>query len=693
MMFFVNQKIAGQFQKALITGVLCFAPIVFAHAQEPVSTAEQIIADIFEQYAEESEDDIVYDDFYEELLFFYQYPVQLNTATREELERLPFLSAVQVENILAYRYYYGNIHTIYELQLIEGLDMTDIRRMLPFVSIEQKQGGGQKWYWREMLRFGKNEILARFDNGLEQKKGYLKDEDGAKKYVGNGLYHSLKYKYSYKNNLQAGITAEKDAGEQFWGNEQKGYDFFSGYVQINNVGRIKTAVLGDFRASFGQGLVLRSDFSMGKSAYVLNVLPRNAGLKKYSSTNEADYFRGVGATINIGKIDLTAFYSNKMIDGDTVGGMFSSIYKTGLHRTESELDKKHTVNHQLAGRNLTFTQNNCQIGATLVHTLLNHRLEPDKSPYNQFYFSGNKQTTGGIHYRLRWHKLNFFGESAMTTDFAFATINGALYSPISRLSLVAVYRYYAAGYDTFYANSLSETSRINNEQGFYFGSEIRPFRYWKISFYADSFYFPWIKYGIDTPSSGGDFLLQADYSPKRDLNMFWRFRYKSKMQNVSGAETILPSIAPNEKLSLRYNLNYTYRRFSFKNIIEGNVVKKAGNNHWTYGVNAIQDISYSFAEIPLRIDFSFRFFDAENYDNRIYAYEKDILYAFSIPVYYGIGNRYYLNIRYELNKNISFWLKIAQAAYADDRDVIGSGNEQIQGNRKTDIRFLLRWKL
>ncbi|MDR0370657.1 MAG: helix-hairpin-helix domain-containing protein [Prevotellaceae bacterium] len=692
-MFPVNLTYTRWLQKALIAGVFCFVPIALADAQEPVSTAEQIIADMFEQYAEESEEEVDYEDFYSELLFFYQYPIQLNTATREELERLPFLSAVQVENILAYRYYYGNIQTIYELQLIEGLDMTDIRRLLPFTDIEQKQAGEQKWYWREMLMYGKNEVLARFDNSMERKKGYLKDASGAKAYSGNSLYHSLKYKYGYKNYLQAGLTAEKDAGEPFWSSERKGYDFLSGYVRINNVGRVKTVVLGDFRASFGQGLTLRSDFVMGKSAYVLNVLPRNAGLKKYGSTGEADYFRGAGVTVSLGKMELTAFYSNKMIDGDTADGKFPSIYKTGLHRTESELNKKQTVNHQLAGGNLTFTQNKFQIGATLVHTRLNHRLTPDGSPYNRFYFSGNRQTTGGIHYRLRLHKLNFFGESAVTADGAFATVNGALYSPISRLSLVAVYRYYAVGYDTFYAKSLSETSRINNERGVYLGSEIRPFRYWKFSFYADSFYFPWIKYGIDAPSSGNDVLLQADYAPKRDLNMFWRFRYKSKMQNVSGAETILPSIAPNEKLSLRYNLNYTYHRFGFKNIVEGNVVKKAGNGRWTYGVNAIQDISYSFAEIPLKMDFSFRVFDAENYDNRIYAYEKDILYAFSIPVYYGIGNRYYLTVRYEPNENISFWFKIAQTVYADDRDVIGSGNEQIQGNRKTDIRFLLRWKL
>lgn len=682
------------FQKSIKLFFILFMSAHFVQSQEAVSNIEQTIADIFEQFAEESEDEFNYEDYFEELLFFTQNPIRLNSTTREELEKLPFLSAVQVENILAYRYFYGNIYTIYELQLIEGLDMTDIRRILPFVTVDKTQKENEKWYWKDALKYGKNEIFLRFDKGLEQKKAYVSDaEDGSKKYRGNNLYNSLKYRYNYKNNLQIGITAEKDAGEQFWGEHHKGYDFYSAYVQINNLGPIKSAVLGDYRINFGQGLVVRTDFSMGKSSYVLNVLPRNSGIKKYSSTNEADYFRGFAAAFDLGKFELTAFYSNKMIDGDTVNGTFSSIYKTGLHRTENEFKRKHTVNHQLAGGNITFNHENLQIGASAVATFLDHTLQPDVSTYNHYYFSGNKQIVAGIHYRLRWQKLNLFGETAVTIgNSSFSTINGVLYSPLSLLSLLAVYRYYSPEYDNFYANALSETSRINNEKGVYLGAETRPFRYWKFSLYADVFYFPWIKYGIESPSTGTDYLLQADYTARKDLNMFWRLRYKSKMQNVSGSQTTLQSIAPNEKLFLRYNLNYQYGRFQMKNIIEGNIVKKANNSQWTYGLTALQDISYSFRKTPLRFDLRFQIFDAENYDNRIYSYEKDILYAFSIPMYYGIGCRYYLNLRYELNKYLSFWFKIAQTVYADDRDYIGTGNEQINGNRKTDIRFLLRWK-
>lgn len=667
-------------------------------AQDVATTTEQTIADIFEQYTAESEETIDYDSFYEDLMFCAQNPVNLNKASREELEKLPFLSENQIENILSYVYELGPMQTIYELQLIDGLDMTDIRRLLPFVKVGEGEDARAKIYWKDLINYGKNDLFFRLDKGLETKDGYQyhfeENQEGTdvstKDYLGNEIYNSLKYRFHYKDRVLVGLTSEKDAGEQFWGASTKGYDFYSFYAQLNNFGKIKTLVAGDFRANFGQGLVLRPEFGMGKSSYVLNVSPRNSGLKKYSSTDEYNFFRGAGATIQLKNLEVSAFYSNKMIDGDTINGTFSSIYKTGAHRTESELAKKHTVNQQVIGGNTTFTYSNFQIGFTIVHTLLSARLEPDKTVYNYFYFSGKSQTTGGFHYRMRWKKLNLFGETGMTDNGSIATLNGFSFSPASSVTLVALHRYFSPEYDTFYATAFSETSRINNETGFYLGAEIRPFRKWKFSAYADSYRFPWPKFGIDAPSVGSDYLLQSDYTVKRTLSMFWRLKYEEKQSNLSGTATTLPVIVPLKKASLRYQLVYSYGNFSFKNLFDGNLVSTI-EDKFTYGITALQDVSYKFRNLPLKLDFRIQFFDAQNYENRFYTYEKDILYAFSIPMYSGLGSRYYLNLQYEINDNISLWFKLAQTVYADDRETLSSGNEAIHGNRKTDVRLLIKW--
>lgn len=672
-----------------------------AHAQESAGrTVEQIIADIYEQVSENSDTEIDFTSFYEDMIYYSENPINLNKTTKEELEKLQFLSDIQVDNILHYLYRYAPLNTIYEMQLIDGLDMTDIRMLLPFVMLGEAGARKETLRLKDVFKYGKNELYLRLDRGLETKEGYRfipeeeqqAEEKNARKYVGDPFYNHIKYRFRYRDRIAFGVTAEKDAGEQFWGDHNKGYDFYSAHVELKNFGKLKTLVLGDYRANFGQGLVLRTDFSMGKSSYVMQVNPRSSGLKKYTSTDEYNFFRGAGATVSLGNLDITGFYSNKLIDGDTIGGQFASVKIDGLHRTINDLNRKRNVSQQVIGGNVTYTYSWLQVGATALYNSFDHSLEPRPANYNKFYFRGKEQTVGSANYRVRAGKLNIFGETALSDrEGAWATINGLNFSPISRVGLVALHRYFSKEYDTFFATTFSESSRVNNETGFYIGTEVRPIKYWKVSAYIDSYRFPWMKFGIDEPSIGKDYLVQVDYAPKRNVNMYWRFKFEEKMRNYSDTVTTMPLVLPQQKWAARYLLNYSFGRFSFKNQLDVNSFYDEVNPV-SYGYSALQDVSYEFVRVPLRIDLRFHIFDAMNYENRLYTYEKDVLYAFSVPMNYGMGSRYYVNLRYELNQNISFWLKLAQTVYADERATISSSNEEIQGNRKTDLRFLMRLK-
>lgn len=664
-------------------------------AQDIPAVTERLIADIFEQFAAETDEEIDFETFYDDLMALSLNPVQLNNALREDLERIPFLTDTQIENLLYFVYRYGPMQTIYELQLVEGFDLTDIRRMLPFVALGNTSRKTEKLYLNEVFRYGRSELLARFDYTVETRKGYIPVEietDHGEKllkspYAGSPLYNSLRYRFNFRNRIQFGVTAEKDAGEPFLG---KGYDFMSAYAQIDKVGKIHRAVFGDYRANFGMGLVLHPDFRAGKSAYVTNVAPRNRGLKKFGSTDEYNFFRGAGATFRFGRTEITAFYSNKKIDGDTLGGIFPSITKTGYHRTETEISKHKTVNQQVAGFNSTLNFNQLQLGFTLVHTAFDATLLPDKSVYNYHYFSGKNQTAGGVNYRFRLHNLNFFGETAFSDKLAPATINGVSVQPVSTVSLIAVYRYFSPLYDTFYANTFSESTRVNNESGLYLGAEIRPFRKWKVAAYADSYRFEWPKFTASAPSQGMDYLLQADYAPQRRLNMYWRLRYEEKLNNFTES-SVMPVLKEIRKASLRYQMVYAFGNFTIKNLIEVNYTQTATDAP-AYGATALQDVSYAFSSLPLKLDFRYQFFDAARYDNRFYLYERDVLYAFSIPMFYGSGSRYYLNLRYDVNQKLSVWLKASQTLYADGRESTGSGNDLIAGNKKTDFRMLVKWE-
>lgn len=673
---------------------------VFAQTPE-TSNAEQVIADIYQQLMEDAESELDLTTFYEDMLSLAENPININKTNREELEKLHFLSDSQIDNILHYLYRNKSLQTIYELQLIDGLDLTDIRNMLPFITIGEAIPQKQNLKLKDVFKYGKNTVLFRLDRGLETKEGYqfypeedsIANKKNAKKYVGDPFYTSLRYRFNYRNKVAFGFSAEKDAGEQFWGKYNKGYDFYSFHYEMRDFGFLKRLVVGDYRANFGQGLVMRTDFSMGKSSYVLQVNPRSTGLKKFTSTAETGFFRGVGTTLQFKNLDLTAFYSNRKVDGDTVNGQFSTIIVDGLHRTIKDLNGKHNVRQQVIGGNINYTHNWFEVGATLVHTTLDHNLVPRPALYNKYYFSGNSQTVGSVNYRIKADKLNFFGETAISdTKGAVATINGMNYSPVSRLSLVVLQRYFSKEYDTFYANTFSETSRVNNESGIYIGAEIRPVKYWKISAYADSYRFPWIKYGIYSPSVGNDYLLQVDYAPKTDLNMYWRFKYEGKEGNFSASKNTVPVVLTKPKWSARYLLNYSFGRFRFRNQLDLTGYND-GVNSTTFGYSGLQDVSYSFERIPLRMDLRLHFFDAKAYNNRLYTYERDVLYAFSVPMYYGLGSRYYINLKYDVTDRISLYLKLAQTVYADQRETISNNNEAIKGDRKTDFRFLMRIKL
>lgn len=650
---------------------------------------EQFIADVYEQFTGESELELDYDAFFEELMSLNRQPLNLNNTNREELTKLMFLSDIQIENLLYHLFKFGEMHNLFELQLVDGLDMTDIRRMLPFVTLGERTATSGPFYFRDLFSYGKNEMIVRFDLIPEKKGGYQRLDTGA--YLGSPLYHHLKYRYQFNERIFLNLTAEKDAGEQFIGKNHTAYDFYGASFQLKEAGMLKNLVVGDFQAAFGQGLVLNQAFGRGKSSMTTHLINGNNGFKRSGSVNEYNFMRGAAASFQLKKWMLNAFYSNRKLDGNPEPEELSGLYNTGYHRTENELSKKRTVNQQFAGLNISYLQNFYQLGLTSTYLHLNRKLLPADYPYNRFYFRGNTQWVTGLNYRARFGKLVVFGETALTAEKGIASLNGLTISPVSRVKIALLQRYFAPEYNSIYASAFSEGSRVSNESGVYAGIEVLPFKKWKMSFYADSYRFPWLKYGVDAPSNGRDFLLHANYQHNRSLNMQWRLKFEQTRTTRSDDEHVTAIFSTHQKASLRYQIIMEHGNFFFRHTIDGNLLQQS-SGELSYGLSAIQDISYSFTKIPLKIDFRYQYFDAISYDNRVYSFEKDVLYAFSAPSFSGLGSRYYLNLNYEINQDLSLYFKFAQVIYADERESTGTGNELIFGNRKTELKLLIRWR-
>ena len=623
----------------------------------------------------------------EELSNRLQEPVNLNSATREQLEQFPFLSDIQIEHLLAYIYIHGQMETIYELQLVEELDRQTIQYLLPFVCIKAINNE-PAFRWKTMLkdagRYGKNEVLTRLDIPFYKRKGYEHT------YLGPSVYNSVKYTFRYRDQLYAGGVAEKDAGEPFAAlHNRYGYDYYSFYLLLQNCGRLKSLAVGNYRLSFGQGLVMSTDYLMGKTIYASSFNNRSAGIKRHSSTDEYNYFRGVATTVALTKrLSVSAFYSHRNMDGVVTDGEITSVYKTGLHRSRKEADKKNLLTSQLTGGNVSYQQNHIRLGITGVYYVFNRPYEPELTGYSKYNIHGNHFYNLGIDYAYRWRRFSFQGETAIGKQ-GWASLNRLQYSPVQDIQFMLIHRFYSYDYWAMYAHSFGEGSTVQNEQGYYVGLETTPFSHWRFFVSFDLFSFPWKKYRINKPSRGTDGLIQATFTPRTNLSMYLKYRYKQKERDLTGSKVTLT--LPIFHHQLRYRLNYSLNDvFSSRTTLDYNHFHSQ-DRAATKGYQVTQMISSQLPWTRLFADVQGSYFCTDDYDSRVYVSEKGLLYTFYTPSFQGRGFRCAVRLRYELNKHWLFITKFGETIYLN-RNEIGSGNDLIYGNKKADIQMQLRIK-
>ena len=623
----------------------------------------------------------------EELSNRLQEPVNLNSATREQLEQFPFLSDIQIEHLLAYIYIHGQMETIYELQLVEELDRQTIQYLLPFVCIKAINNE-PAFRWKTMLkdagRYGKNEVLTRLDIPFYKRKGYEHT------YLGPSVYNSVKYTFRYRDQLYAGGVAEKDAGEPFAAlHNRYGYDYYSFYLLLQNCGRLKSLAVGNYRLSFGQGLVMSTDYLMGKTIYASSFNNRSTGIKRHSSTDEYNYFRGVATTVALTKrLSVSAFYSHRNMDGVVTDGEITSVYKTGLHRSRKEADKKNLLTSQLTGGNVSYQQNHIRLGITGVYYVFNRPYEPELTGYSKYNIHGNHFYNLGIDYAYRWRRFSFQGEKAIGKQ-GWASLNRLQYSPVQDIQFMLIHRFYSYDYWAMYAHSFGEGSTVQNEQGYYVGLETTPFSHWRFFVSFDLFSFPWKKYRINKPSRGTDGLIQATFTPRTNLSMYLKYRYKQKERDLTGSKGTLT--LPIFHHQLRYRLNYSLNDvFSSRTTLDYNHFHSQ-DRAATKGYQVTQMISSQLPWTRLFADVQGSYFCTDDYDSRVYVSEKGLLYTFYTPSFQGRGFRCAVRLRYELNKHWLFITKFGETIYLN-RNEIGSGNDLIYGNKKADIQMQLRIK-
>ena len=671
-----------------------------------------IIEQRIEAIAEAREDeDLDYTVIYEHLDDIFESPLNLNNATKQEFQSLFILSDLQVNNLIGYREKYGLIISLYELTAISGFTRETIESDLPFVTINDLSSRPFKSF-DELVEGGKSELFLRWQRVLEESEGFknIAPEQLAaspnSRYLGSKDKLYLRYRYKFKNNVSFGLTGEKDAGEQFFkGAQSKGFDYYSTHLFIRNYRKIKALAIGDFQAQFGQGLTFWSGLSYaGKSSNVMKIKQSPMYLRPYTSVTEADFLRGAGINVNIKNFDLTAFASHRKIDGNIVTSqdtaqdvldedlIFSSIQSTGYHRTPSEIEDKKSVVEEYIGGNGTYHYHNLKIGTTIAYSRFNSIFNRQLYLYNQYTFASNTNLMVGADYEWSIKNFDFFGEFSRSKNGGVASVNGMLVEIDPRLKLSVLYRNYQRNFQSLNsAGAFSESTDANNEIGIYTGIQFQPLNKLSFNIYYDQFKFPWLKYQVNAPSSGYDFLAQADYKLNKKITMYFRYRHREKQYNTPLEIDDIEYLVGRMQENYRYNVTIQIsENFKIRNRIECTMFRLQ-QQIAERGFLMYQDLIFNPPNKPLSLSLRYALFDTDTYNARIYAYENDILYVFSIPSYAGRGTRFYLTASYKISRSLEAWVRLGQFYY-DDRDMISSGTEEIIGNTKTEVKAQVRFR-
>lgn len=574
-----------------------------------------------------------WEDVYDQLCELSQHPFDLNTATRSQLEDLPFLSAQQIEEIVEYLYRYGPMKSKGELLMIRSLDEAR-RRLLSGVCYVGEAPKKSFPRLKEILRDGHHELMA------TARIPFQKKDDTC---LGSPLRHWLRYQFNDGDYLKLGLVGSNDAGEPFFADRNRwGYDHYSYYLQLRGMGRLEALCLGHYRVSMGMGLVINSQSGFGKVAMLQSLGRSQTTLRAHASRTD-NYLQGAAATIRLSRLfSLTGFFSYRPMDGTlNKDGTIASILTSAYHRTAGEMAKKHNLEALKTGGSLLYTYHGLQLGLNTVYAHLSRRLKPNTALlYRQHYPQGRDFFNMSLSYGYTSARLSLNGETAIDKAGHLATINSASLLLGDNWSVMALQRFYSFRYTSLDARSYSSGGRVQNESGIYLGLSWQPSPRLQLMAYTDFAYYAWARYRVPQSSYAWDHLVQATFQYRK-----WNFFARYRLQQTGH----------------RFRLSAEYKSggsFSTLSQLDGCYLS---DDQQAWGRVVTQRLSFQHRWLTLHLGASY--YHTDNYASRVYLYENAPLYTYSVMQLYGEGFRWWLLARAAIGRRLTL------SAKASDTDL------------------------
>ena len=617
----------------------------------------------------------------QQLKDYLEKPLLINSASFDELIVFPFFSSTNAMHIIYYRTQKSNIRIKEEFDIMPGFNDELIELIQFFISYDVQ------------VKFVNSnssvEIMNKYKRQFQKSKAYDNNT-----YLGDANYYWLRI--VVKNvlpNWTLGMNIEKDAGEKLiTTSKQLSYQtFFLSYKNEHKI--VKKIIIGDCKVSLGQGLVHKSGFNNLKNSFIYsgNSFYQNK-LLPHSSVSEYGFLKGLATEIKYKKMELVLFSSfmnqdaNLQFSPDSTQSI-STIYQTGLHRTNVEIENRDQLIVKNIGSSLSFVQPFWNVSWNQNYSALNKTLMPSPSYYNSSYLKGKNFFVQSIDANVLYKKIHFFSETALDQSANLGFILGANHTIIDDIDISVVYRNYSEKYQSFYGQSFQENTHLSNEKGFFTSLKGSINSHWNFFIYQDVFSFPGMKYQMRSSSSGTEHQIQLEYVSDNQSSIYFRIKNLNKTENINVGDVNYQ------------NQNYSRSSFRlhFQHHLSENWIYQARiecsmhqtKNNKSQGVLLFQDLKFKRKNFSTSARITC--FNTDDFDSRIYVYENNVLYAYPIQFYQNSGISFYLNSSININQKLTFWLLLHHVKYFNV-DHIGSGNDEIKGNKKSQITFQARWK-
>ncbi len=626
-------------------------------------------------------------------------PLNINAATREDLAEWMIFSDMQIDEIINYISRYGPYQTKVEYTMLSTLDPA--RRGLLRLLTTCGEMAPRKYDWLDSLDMQQHraESHRRYAKASERGEvtSYLRvpfyERVGdSEAYAGAPLKHWLRASYTY-DHLKVGVLASQDPGEPFFSGKNKcGYDYYAAYLQLRRLGILKNMVLGQYKLRSGLGLVLNSSQSFGKTFTASASGVSTSVILPHLSRTESSYLQGAAVTLApTRQMDVTLFASYRYIDATLTDSSTAirTILPTGYHRTESELERKHNATQSSGGVVARYNFERFNFGLTALYNHYSLPLKPytegssDSQLYRMFYPAGQDFWNVSLNYGYHLGTyLRFEGETATGDSHKVATVNSFSWRVVPRVLLQTIYRYYPISFTATMGRAFSEGGRNQNESGLYTAVQWKPVTDMVVSGYVDVAYFPWPKYLALGSSHSFDNQIQMTYNYSSRQSFLVRYRYKAREKN-SDTEGVL---IYKQQHGLRVAHDYELAWVTLRTQVDASYCA-----YKTRSAGAMLSETARYTTDHWSVALAAALFDTQDYDSRVYLYERSTPFSFASQSFYGQGTRLYAYAQ----RNFRHWAFIAKLGMTHyfDRETIGSSYQMINGSTQTDLELMVRYKL